>query len=345
MHLSATLRSGVSRVLASGALAFTALSTLEAQTAPPPAGQWQPHAQPYGPPAAAPSRMAGPPRQVVPGTQPPAGIRVADATANSSAPAAGNQEVASNLPARPTPPLVPPGQPGVNEHPLQPALRWAEDALRRMEQIQDYSCTLVKRERIDGELLEHNYMYLKVRHRPFSVYMYFLKPDSLKGQECIWVEGRNEGNLLAHGNGLKERVIGTVALDPTGMLAMKGNRYPIYKVGILNLIRELLVIGKQDTQFGECDVQFYQGVKFAGRPCTMMEVKHPVPRRNFRFHIARICVDEELNLPLHYEAYLWPRTPGGQPELDEEYSYVNLKLNNGFTDDDFDTRNPAYRFR
>jgi hypothetical protein len=129
------------------------------------------------------------------------------------------------------------------------------------------------------------------------------------------------------------------------MLAMKGNRYPIYKVGMLNLIRELLVIGKQDTQFGECDVQFFQGVKFGGRPCTMMEVKHPTPRRNFRFHIARICVDEELNLPVHYEAYLWPRAAGGPPELDEEYSYVNLKLNNGFTDDDFDTKNPAYRFR
>ncbi len=29
----------------------------------------------------------------------------------------------------------------------------------------------------------------------------------------------------------------------------------------------------------------------------------------------------------------------------EEYTYLNLKLNNGFTDADFDIKNPNYKFR
>ena len=29
----------------------------------------------------------------------------------------------------------------------------------------------------------------------------------------------------------------------------------------------------------------------------------------------------------------------------EEYTYLNLKLNNGFTDADFDVKNPSYKFR
>ena len=70
-----------------------------------------------------------------------------------------------------------------------------------------------------------------------------------------------------------------------------------------------------------------------------------MPRRNFLFHLARIFVDDELNLPIRYESYDWPEKPGGPPELIEEYTYLNLKLNNGFTDADFDIRNPNYQFR
>ncbi len=72
---------------------------------------------------------------------------------------------------------------------------------------------------------------------------------------------------------------------------------------------------------------------------------HPVPRRNFLFHLARIFVDDELGVPVRYEAYDWPREPGGAPELIEEYTYLDLKLNNGFTEADFDVRNPNYAFK
>jgi Protein of unknown function (DUF1571) len=61
--------------------------------------------------------------------------------------------------------------------------------------------------------------------------------------------------------------------------------------------------------------------------------------------VARIFVDDELNVPIRYESYDWPEQAGGQPELIEEYTYLNLKLNNGFTDADFDIRNPNYGFK
>ena len=50
-------------------------------------------------------------------------------------------------------------------------------------------------------------------------------------------------------------------------------------------------------------------------------------------------------MPIRYESYDWPRGEGHQPELMEEYTYLNLKLNNGFTDADFDAENPNYKFR
>jgi hypothetical protein len=73
-------------------------------------------------------------------------------------------------------------------------------------------------------------------------------------------------------------------------------------------------------------------------------VVHQVPRKNFRFNKALVFVDDELNIPVRYEAYDWPATPGGPPQLLEEYTYTDVKINNGFTDADFDEHNPQYHF-
>ena len=230
------------------------------------------------------------------------------------------------------------------EHPLEPTLRWAKGVLDEMHKIQDYSCTFVKRERINGELKDPEYAYLKVRHQPFSVYMYFLDPPKLKGREVIYVSGRNKGKLWAHPNGIKRKVIGTISLDPTGRIAMEGNRYPLTDIGFLNLTRRLIEVGNHDTKFGECESRTFPGAKINGRTCTCIQAVHPFPRSTFRYHIARIYVDDELNIPIRYESYWWPQKKGGKPQLLEEYTYLNIKLNNGFTDVDFDPKNPDYSF-
>jgi len=231
------------------------------------------------------------------------------------------------------------------EHPLMPVLRWAEVGLANIKNVQDYQCTFIKRERIDGKLSEHEYFFCKVRHNPLSVYLYFLAPEGVKGQEVIYVKGRNNNKLVAQPNGFKGRAIGTVELAPDGMFAMEGNRYPITELGILNLTQRLISSGTQDTNFGECEVQFFKGTKINGRSCTCIQATHPVPRRNFIYHIARVFIDDELVIPIRYAAWSWPKTPGGKPVLEEEYTYLDLKINNGFTDADFDRDNPAYRFR
>lgn len=251
------------------------------------------------------------------------------------------------LAERPAPPraasLAEQGPADPNEHPLMPVLRWAYDGVGDVEKIEDYSATMVKRERIKGKLGEREFMFVKIRHRPLSVYIYFLGPASLKGREVIYVQGRNNGKLLAHATGFQRR-LGTLELSPTGLIAMHGNRYPLTEIGILNMVRRLVEVGEDDVKFGECEVKFFKGAKINDRVCTCIQVVHPVPRRNFLFHLARIFVDDELNLPIHYESYDWPEKPGGPPRLIEQYTYLKLKLNNGFTDADFDPRNPSYSF-
>lgn len=196
-----------------------------------------------------------------------------------------------------------------NEHPLMPTLRWARYSLHVMESIQDYSATLVKRQRIDGKVTEPEYSFVKIRQNPFSVYMRFLGPPSLKGREAIYVKGLNQGKILGHGTGVQS-MFGTLALDPTGPLAMRGNRYPITELGVENLVRRLIEVGEKDSQYGECEVKFTPNAKINNRLHTCIQVVHPVPRRNFIFHLARIFVDEELNIPTRFEAWDWPSQPG-----------------------------------
>lgn len=238
---------------------------------------------------------------------------------------------------------VVPAAPGV--HPLTPAVQIANIALNRINtSIRDYDCTVMKRERINGKLGENEFMYAKIRHNPFSVYLRFLAPEGVKDQECVYVAGRNDGNMIAHaGSGIRAR-FGSVSLAPTSLMAMSGNRYPITELGISNLTKRLIDVGTSDMRYGECTVEFNKGAKVQDRLCTVIKVNHPVPRRSFLFNEARIYVDDEMQIPIRYEAYDWPKAAGEAPQLTEEYTYLNVRLNLGMTDADFDPHNPAYRF-
>jgi hypothetical protein len=230
------------------------------------------------------------------------------------------------------------------EHPLMPALRVAKEGLAEIDsKIKDYQAVLYKQERINGELHEQEVAFIKVRHQPFSVYMFFLAPS--KGRECVYVAGPNgeKGNLIAKDAGWRRR-LGAITLDPEGRLAMNGQKYPIMKLGIRNLTSELIDVASADVNFGECEVRTLEtelGTKNGPkRPVTLIEVIHPTPRSNVRFHKAQVFIDNELRVPIRYAAYMWPDQAGEQPPLEEAYTYTNLKVNNGFTDADFDPNNP-----
>lgn len=236
--------------------------------------------------------------------------------------------------------------PTAAEHPLVPALRMAYSGMDTINKnIQDYTCLLVKRERIDGKLGDYQYMDVKIRNHPFSVYLNFRMPADVAGREVIYVEGANKNELQAHeGHGIRQK-LGTFSFNPTSAMAMEGNRYPITQIGIANLTHRLIEVAEHDKKYGECDVQFRKGAKVNNRVCTIIEVTHPIPRRNFLFHKAVVYVDDELNVPIRYEAYSWPKSPGGAPVLDEEYTYINMKTNVGLTNKDFDIHNPSYRYK
>lgn len=246
------------------------------------------------------------------------------------------------LQARPAP-SPPPLENANRNHPLYPALELARRVESRIASgIRDYRGLLVKRERIGNEIHEEH-LRIKIRHEPFSVYVCRLDPQGQPGDEGIFVDGRNENKLIGYTKSFPGRLLGTVAIDPHGPIAMANQHYPITEIGVLNLCRRIIEIVQEDMAHNQCQVSFRE-TELDGRPVTCVEVVHPERRPHFRFHVGRVYVDRQLDLPLRYEAYDWPRQPGGEPELIEQYTYRDLELNVGLSDRDFDPKNPEYHF-
>ncbi len=234
--------------------------------------------------------------------------------------------------------------------PIDQALQIANEGLQYIRRdIRDYTATMIKRERINGAVGDAEFMTVKIRNRkvdeniPLSIYMKFLKPTAVKDREVIWIEGQNDGKLIAHeGSGM---ITMTVRLDPEGFIAMRGNRYPIHEAGIENLVFRLIEKGERDKRVGDATVKFYENTKINGRQCTLIQVVHPEQRPEYEFHICRVFIDQELQVPIRYAAYGWPEEQGGKPTLEEEYTYLNLALNVGLSDQDFDHTNASYNFK
>lgn len=243
--------------------------------------------------------------------------------------------------------------PVVAPHPLDPALELARQSLGLMQsQITDYTAVLVKRERIGDELGDNEFMFVKIRNRkmqnnqvvvPFSVYLAFLKPAAVKGREVLFIENQNEGKLFAHEGGMK-RMLGTHLLEPTGYLAMAGQKYPLTDIGLENLVVKLIEKGERDKTYGHCQVELLPGAKVGGRNCSILQVTHPEEKPHYEFHIAQVFMDDEWKIPVRYAAFGWPSKPGADPEVIEEYTYQNIKINVGLTDKDFDLANSDYNF-
>lgn len=233
------------------------------------------------------------------------------------------------------------------ENPLDVVLDVARRALEHLQQnVQDYQCRMVSEVRLNGKFREAQHMLCKIREKrgevSFAVYGKFLKPQSMNGQEVIWVEGENDGNLIAHQAGLLN--LARWNLPPDGPVAMNGNKYPITNIGIENLLKLMIERGQRDRDFGSCEIEFDPDCQVDGRRCVLLEIRHPRREGPYDFHLARIYFDIEWQLLFGYEGFDWPESPEQEPPLLERFFYSDLELNPGLTAADFDPDNPAYNY-
>lgn len=240
-------------------------------------------------------------------------------------------------------------EPSISGHPLEPAIRFAKVRYEYLRKhVRDFSCLLIRRERINGYLRDYEYVWTRVRMRrsdgsrpavPLSVYMEFLKPAQYRGRKVLYVEGQNEGKMLVRNGGRRFSYV-TLRIRPDSETAMAESRYPITELSLDTVARRMIEKAEADMRAdpaGEnTNVTFYVNARVNDRPCTHIRVVHPQRDENLNFHVADVYVDDELHVPIRVEGYDWPADPDAEPVLLEEYTFTHLQLNLGLTDADFD---------
>ena len=225
---------------------------------------------------------------------------------------------------------------------IERAIRTIAACQARYDRVEDYTCTFFKRERIAGRMTALHVMDMKVRTKPQSIYFKFQQPA--QGREAIYIAGRHSGKVLAHDVGLNKLIAGTLQLEPTSSRAMEDCRHPITEAGIGPLLDTLAKRWAVELNSDESVITFNEDMLVGEQRCTMIESTHPLRRPHFLHHKVRVYIDQETGLPIRFEAYDWPKHHRAQAELSEEYSYMQLKLNVGLRDIDFDVTNSQYSF-
>lgn len=235
-----------------------------------------------------------------------------------------------------------------SRHPLNWTFRYATsraDYIRK--NIRDYSCRLIKRERIEGELQKHHFIQVKVRCeqsrdgdvvRPMAVFMQYLAPANLKGRQILYVGGENNGNLLVRKGGRAFKYV-KLWIDPNGTAARRESNYSITDFGFDRIIERLIERVeddiKNDPTAANTEVSHFRGARVNDRVCTHIRVVHPKRGEGITFHQASLYVDDELHVPIRLTVHGWPERKGDDLPLIEEYTYVDLRLNVGLSDSEF----------
>jgi hypothetical protein len=213
--------------------------------------------------------------------------------------------------------------------PMDEPIKLITAAREAYSRVQDYSCVLVKRERMGAQPPPENVMLMNVRTRPFSVYLRWQQPRDLAGQEVCYVTGRYNGQMRVRSAGALG-VVGFVSLDLNDPRARKTSRHSIKEAGIGNVIERFRAGWEGERRLNLTQVRIGE-YEYNKRRCTRVETIHPA-RKEFLHYRSVVYFDQQNHLPIRVECYDWPRAQGDPGQLTEVFSFVNLRLNVGLSD-------------
>jgi hypothetical protein len=164
-------------------------------------------------------------------------------------------------------------------------------ALRRCCRLADYQGTFTRQEVFNGSLQQVTVSRFKFRARPFSVALRVVA-GAEKVDRMLYVEGRNNGKMLARPIGLARKLVPCVELDPRGEEVRKNSPRAITDFGLENImtstrdgLRESQARGGQTTEFlgmGEldgCKVMVIRASSAGGDVVIELDAARLVPLR------------------------------------------------------------------
>ena len=215
----------------------------------------------------------------------------------------------------------------------------------RLEAVEAYTATFHKQERLKGKLGAEQTIDLKVRHRPFAVYMRFHAPQD--GKEVVFAEGRNGDKMIAHGGGFARLLVPRLAVAPDHPLALADSRHAITEAGLANLAARLVGFRKMDLEDPEAETVLDKITDAKGRVRLRSVHRHPHYHEGRPFARVEVLYDLDTTIPVDIRSFDWPGKGGdssGELVLAEHYSYDDLNFEAPLASIDFDPANPSYQF-
>jgi len=204
---------------------------------------------------------------------------------------------------------------------------------RYRKEVQGYTAIMYKQERIGGQLQKEEEIKVAFKENPHSVSFEWLK-GARSAERALYVEGANNGKLLARPNGFLARKIAgeVVSRDVDGSDAHKAGRYTLKQFGMKKGTERSLATLKRLRAKKQLKVE-YLGIhrappKAGNRLCYKFHATYTEP------------VDDGVtDLTIYIDKETWlqvgSQLKGKDGVTIGDYFFRDIKLNPEFPEDQF----------
>ena len=199
----------------------------------------------------------------------------------------------------------------------------------------DFTCTLIKQERLGSRLSKEQTVEAKFMQKPYSVAMHWVKNAPI-ADRSIYVEGKWNNQMMVRPAGMLA-VVGPQMRSPDDKDVMKNTLRPITKFGFQCSLESLIEVYQQARANGDlvCEIglvgpdgQRSEFAEVAGRK-TIVLIRTLPAREDYPAKRTEIYIDVDYLVPILVKGYNW------DSELSSSYLFTDLKFNVGLTADDF----------
>jgi hypothetical protein len=204
-------------------------------------------------------------------------------------------------------------------------VRFLENCLARYRRdVQGYQCTMQKQERLKGKLWPKETIEVFFKEKPHSVLMRWLG-GARKAERALYVEGENDGKMLARPNGvLARKIVGDVVVrEVDGDDARQSGRYTLKEFGIKKGTERTLAAWQASRDRGQLRVEYLGETKVreAGdRLCYKLRRTYEAPENDGVTQLT-IYVDKETWLQVG------STLKGEESKLIGEYFFRDISIN------------------
>ena len=214
--------------------------------------------------------------------------------------------------------------------------KWLLEAEAAYDRVESYTAIFHKQQRIAGELLEEENIFLKFRKKPYSLYMKWVT-EPYKGSELLYVVGWNKGRIKAHRGGFFSFIVRN--LDPNDPKLMKNDLRPVTSTGVGFLLQTVAINMRKAIRAGILTFTSHGEENVYGRNTRVMVID--IPYENAEdYDGAQFVINQDVESNILIRIRVYDR----DGQLVENYGYENLNLDVRLSDADFDPKNPDYDF-